>query len=220
MKNPFTLVLFMSLMVGTLTIPDQCAGQRAKNEYNDTAVSESFGARLGRYTLIEDELDDIPRRITRYDYLKEAAEPLRLFSRHPGPECAILNLQWHRGSIFINDFTIVPGEIRKRKWLEHDGSGDTILYRLFSRDNRLLQHAHLELKPTLYFDSLDETDGTLSGGAYRRDKYDFILKIPLLDKAACKIFFYRQTAPLKQRIPSGVGTGQEREEIVIGGAEF
>lgn len=206
-------------MGGTIPLPGNCLAQRDQDEYQDTAASKSFSARLDRYRLIEDEFDDIPRRITRYDYLKEEAEPLRFFSRRPGPECAILNLQWRRGSIFINELKIVPGSIKKRKWLVSEDRGD-FFYRLYSDRNQLLREIRLELKPTLHFDSIDEADGTLTGGALNRDEFDFILKIPLVDKSARKILFYRKIAPLKQRIQSGIAPEQEREEIEIGGTEF
>lgn len=219
MKTTYPIVLLIILTTGTIiTVPEQSYAQPA-HDNNDTAAAESFGSRLERYTLLEDEFDDIPRRITRYDYLKESAEPLRFFSRHPGPEFAIFNLQWRRGSIFINDLKIVPGSVKKRKWLDLESSGD-ITYRLFSDRNQLLREGRLELKPTLHFDSIDETDGSLHGGALYRDEFDFILKIPLLDKSARKILFYRKTTPLKQRIQSGTVPEQEHEEIEIGGTEF
>ena len=174
--------------------------------------------RTDRYTLLEDDFDDIPRRPTRYDYLKEDAEPLRLFSRPAGSEFAIFNLQWRHGSVFINNLTVVPGTLKKPKWLAPDGTG-RFFYRLFSDQNLLLREAPLDIYPVLHFDTVAGSDGELAGGALARSEFDFILKIPLPEKTARTISFYRDLrgAGLRQR------TVEERDTehaVQIGGAEF
>jgi len=191
----------------------------------ETKTSSFFRQTLtSKYNLLEEDFDDVPHRTTRYDYLKEEAEKMRLFSRPDGPEFAILNLQWKQGSIFINDFETVPGQIKKRKWLTGNAE-DGFFYRLFSGRRQLLHEGRLEINPSLHFDFIDEGTGELSGGAMSRNEFDFTLKIPLPDKSAQKVIFYRRTGieGIKKRLSTDAlgqeAAGQE-QETVLGETEF
>jgi len=218
----FYPLFFVAMLCTSLVMPSALA-RAQENGHLSNALLTSFSLknRAERYTLLEDDFDDIPHRITRYDFLKEDAEPLRLFSRPAGPECMILNLQWQRGSIFINDLKIVPGQIKKRKWLTPDNTSE-FFYRLFSARNQAVQEARMEIRPVLHFDALDEQTSELAGGALERDEFDFILKIPLIDKSAKKILFYRQPRRLnaQQRTMTGAVPEETLHEIQIGGTEF
>jgi len=217
----FHLFALASLAFFFFSVPSG-SSQQIGNLSDEADEPLSLKTRTHRYILLEDDFDDIPRKPTRYDYLKEDAEPLRLFARPPGPEFAILNLQWRRGSIFINDLRIVPGHIKKRKWLQPDATGD-VFYRLFSDRDQLLQEAGIEIRPVLHFDSADEQTGELRGGAVQRDEFDFTLKIPLPEKSARKILFYRlrPLADFKLRATLQGTTAEELPgEIQIGGIEF
>jgi hypothetical protein len=160
------------------------------SEYKST---KSFFHRVlsGKYNLLEEDFSDVPHRTTRYDYIKEAMEDIRPYSRPDEDEFAILNLQWKDGTVFLNDFKTVLGKVRKRRGFFIDRK-TKFFYRLFSDKKTPVYEDYFDVPLKLHFDFLDEETWELAGGAINRSEADFIVKIPLYDKSAQKIIFYKQ----------------------------
>lgn len=216
MKEKSISLFFFGLLLCLTACPvASIAEEKVRNE-DDPGFFQQLS---GRYMLLEDDLDDIPRKPTRYDFLKEDAEPLRLFSRPAGPEFAVFNLQWRHGSVFINNLTLVPGALKKRKWLAPEGKS-RFFYRLFSNQNRLLQEAPMDIYPILHFDAAAGSDGGLVGGALTRSEFDFVLKIPLPEQSARRILFYRDLRGLETRRRTTAESGDTEQTVQIGGTEF
>ncbi len=224
MKKSLQAIVLFSVTAAFLFL--NTAGHAEEPQESTEAKTSSFFHQTlaGKYNLLEEDFDDVPHRATRYDYLKEEAEKMRLFSRPDGPEFAILNLQWKQGGIFVNNFETVSGQIRKRKWLSGD-SGGGFFYRLFSDRRQLLHEGRLEITPALHFDFVDEETGELTGGAVNRNEFDFTLKIPLPDKSAQKIIFYRRTGMdgIKKRLSSDAfdrPPADTEQDSVLGETQF
>ena len=145
----------------------------------------------GKYNLLEDDFDDVPHRTNRYDYIKEKMEKTRLFSRPDRDEIAVLNLQWDDGDIFVNDFKTFVGKIKKRKNELFTGKRK-YFYRLFSNKGTPVYEGKFDIPLNLNFDFFDEENGDVTGGSLIRSEADFIIKIPLDDKTAEKVIFYKQ----------------------------
>lgn len=171
---------------------------KEKNSFFQRVIS-------GKYNLIEEDFYDVPHKPNKFDYIQEKMEELRTFSR-PDDEFAILNLQWKDGEIFINDFKTVPGKRKTRRgFFERKNKG--LYYRLFSGNKEQPVHEeYFDIPFTLHFDFLDEKTGEVGGGAFNRSETDFVIKIPLSDKTAEKIIFFKKPDLTKDRkglSPSG-----------------
>ncbi len=170
----------------------------------------------GKFNLIEDDFDDIRHKTTRYDFIKEKMETIRPFSRPDGPEFAIINLQWKDGSVHINDFQTVSGTAKARRGGTTGGRPARFFYRLFADTDQPLHEDRFNVPLRLHYDLLDEDTGLLTGGAIDRYETDFVIKVPLLDKAADRIIFYRQPDfTLRQS-----GQDQVTQDTVIGETTF
>ncbi len=173
-------------------------------DYQDAVPEDSFGAVLARYSLLEDDFTDIPHRPTRFEYIKESLEDIRLYSRPDGDEFAILNLHYKDGSIFLNNVTTTTGRLKTQRGSLTTGK-NRFVYKLFANKSEPIYADSFEIPLTLHYDFLNEATGELDGGVINRTETDFILKIPLADKAAQKIIFFQQngSAGLTDRPAAG-----------------
>ncbi|MEI6127249.1 MAG: hypothetical protein WCQ99_11935, partial [Pseudomonadota bacterium] len=156
--------------------------------------------------------------------IKESAEKIRLYSRPDGPEFAIINLQWKDGNIFVNNFESVAGEVKKGRVLL-GATKNRFFYRLFSDKKSVVCENEFEIPFNLHFDYADEETGGLAGGAFKRPELDFTIKVPLTNKAAQKIIFYKlknfDSFKSRQKIEALENTSAEEDrEIVLGETQF
>jgi len=194
-------------------------GQRTESKENQSFFVKAIS---GKYNLLEDDLSDIPHRPTRFDYIKEAMEDLRPYSRPAGDEFAILNLQWKEGSVFLNDLETASGTLKKQRGLSSRGKSK-FFYRLFSDKNNTVHEDSFEIPHKLHYDFLDEQTGRLSGGAMEPSDLDFVIKIPLSDKSAQKIIFYQQIDRDWIKVRKEIYAEDddlEKKETIIGEALF
>jgi hypothetical protein len=174
----------------------------------------------GKYNLIEEDFADVPHKTSRYDFLKEKMESLRPFSRHDGDEYAIVCLQWKDGRIFVNDFQTVPGSVKKRRVLFSRGE-QPFCFRLFSSAQTPVYEEEFDIPSRLHYDYFDEETGKMGGGAVEREQADFVLKIPLSNKSADRIKFYKRPLyPRSLNRQTASGSGGQAEENVLGEAVF
>jgi hypothetical protein len=177
----------------------------------------------GKYNLLEDDFSDVPHRTSRYDYIKESIEENRLFSRPDGPEFALLNVQFDSGRLYINDFQTFSGSAKQKRAFVHK-AGHRFFYRLKSRNNKTVLEKPFEIPLNLHYDFINPDTGTLAGGMLEREEGDFVLKIPLKNKDAQKIIFYRDRAPRvfdkSRRAGSEPFAGAEKAPDVIGEVQF
>lgn len=207
------------IFTGALCSNAFCGEIFSSREVSTASENESFYHRTlsGKYNLLEDDFSDVPHRTSRYDYIKESAEDKRLFSRPDGPEFALLNVQYDNGNLYVNDFQTFAGSVKqKRAFFQKQTT--RFFYRLKSRSNETVLEQPFEIPLNLHYDYLNPHTGELSGGTVTRGEGDFVIKIPLKDKSAQKIIFYRHRAPsvlLKSR-----QTGTEKQPAVIGEVLF
>lgn len=192
--------LLLLVLLSTLVAANQSVANEEDSLVPGAESRQPFFSHMlqGKYNLLEDDFIDVPRRTTRFDYITEPMEELRPYSRPDAAEFAILNLQWQDGAIFINDFKTVTGQVKQLRGTPLRGK-DKFLYRLFSGKQQMVYESYFEIPHRLYFDFLNEEDGELQGGSLLRTKTDFVLKIPLLDKSADRILFYRQSGEERTR---------------------
>lgn len=193
--------IILNLILVFLVPAVNCTGFQDSFETNtpwdlrsESKEEKSFFHRVlsGKHKLFEEDLFDVLQRPTKYDYLREATEDLRLYSRSNEDEILILNLQWKDESIFLNDFKTVVGRFKKKRGVFADGK-DKFFYRLYSNTNQPIYEDYFNIPQELHFDILDEETGELMGGSIKRSEVDFTIKIPLSDKSAQKIIFFKQT---------------------------
>jgi len=220
--SSFFLLMFLSFSLSD----GFCADHALAHDTPAPEGTDSFYHRTlsGKYNLLEEDFSDVPHRTSKYDYLKEDAEKLRFFSRPDGPEFAILNLQWKNGNVFVNTFDTASGRMKKRR-MPVEAAGGTFFYRLFSAEKSILYEGALEVPFIFHFDYIDEDTGELTGGALKRSDLDFTLKIPLPDKAAEKIIFYRRggIASVKSRVQVSEPAPASEEggdEFILGETQF
>jgi hypothetical protein len=220
------LSLLRALFISALAMTP-CGSIQPANAFEpEPGVSEqSFfhEALSGRYGLLEDDFDDLYPKTTRYAFLKEDMEPLRFFSRPDGAEFAIINLQWKQGRLAVNDFRTVAGDVKEQRGLFRPLQ--PFAYRLFSRTEQPVHEGRFSVPARLHYDYLDEETGRMAGGMLMRDETDFVVKVPLRDKTAHRIVFYRlrnlqEPFLLKRSLATAGAVAEKEQEIPIGEIEF
>lgn len=206
-------LVLTTLLVLLWAGPVQVRAGNGGASFFDRAIS-------GRYSLLEDDFVDLAAGPDRYAYLQEPMENYRAFQRPDGPEFAIFNLQWRDGEVSVTDCDFAVGEVKLRRGSLPGRQG--FFYRLFSGAARQVAEQEFSVPHVLHYDYA-EPDGTLSGGALARQEADFVLKVPLPDKATDRIIFFRQTpnASLRQRSAQQPADSlEEAGEVVLGGTLF
>ncbi len=215
------LLFSLFVLLSVQNSPVFC-GEIEEDYYEDEGNGSFYDDVLyGKYNLMEEDFIDVPHRLSRFDYIREDLEDIRVCSR-PDEEFAVLNLQWKNDLIFINDFKTVAGKMKSKRGVPAANKGIRYFYRLLSDRDGPVYEQYFNIPIELHFDFPEGPDGDLAGGTFKRSETDFTIRIPLSDKSVNRVMFFKKIMKRipGQRIKQGEDLEPEKNKLMLGDILF
>jgi len=108
----------------------------------------------------------------------------------------IMNLHVENGKITLNSLYVAEVRLHKRA----NRNADKLMV-FYNKSGKKLTEEYFGIPRKVHFDYIDEKTGKLQGGTIRRDKIDFVLKVPY-SQAMKKIDFF-ELGNAKKAVSSG-----------------